>query len=164
MWQDIGGYTRTELDAADAVYARWVRPRLRSGTIVSWIVDERGEPVASGSAWVHHVQPRPRHPTGATPYLLSMYTEPAHRGQGHARRIVRAAMAWAKRAGYPRMTLHASDMGRPIYESLGWERTWEMKLELAGRGKNTGRRAKGKGKGRPRSARGQATRLTRRSC
>ena len=126
MWEDMGGFTSQQLDEADPVYRRWLRPRLASGKLLAWIVEERGVAVASGALWLMRIHPRPTHPSGVTPYLLSMYTDPAHRGRGHARRIVRAATAWTKKNGYPRMTLHASEAGRPLYESLGWTRTWEM--------------------------------------
>ena len=62
--------------------------------------------------------------------LLGMFTEPAWRGKGIARRIVQAAMRWSRERGYPRITLHASKMGRPVYEKLGFERTWEMRRFL----------------------------------
>src|SRR3989442_15829226 len=69
------------------------------------------------------VQPRPgRHGTAAA-YLLSMFTEPGHRGEGHATRVVRAAIRWAKARGIPVMLLHASDFGEPIYRRLGFDRT-----------------------------------------
>lgn len=155
MWSDIGGYAPADLDAADVVYARWVRREMRAGRIAAWVSVVRGETAASGVLWLQFVQPRPLHPTGATPYLMSMYTEREHRGKGHAKRIVKAAIAWTKREGYPRMTLHASDMGRPIYEKLGFVRTWEMKLDLRPR-RPARRRAPGaaprRSPGRSRSA------------
>lgn len=141
MWADIGGSTEAELDAGDPVYARWLRANLRAGKLVAWIAEVRGDPAASGALWIQRVQPRPRHPTGDTPYLLSMYTEPAHRGKGHARRIVQAAIRWSRAQGYPRMTLHASEMGRPLYEKLGFTRTWEMKLDLKPRAPGRSRHA-----------------------
>lgn len=130
MWDDIGGYTDADLDAADQVYRRWARARLASGRLVGWIAEIRGEPAGSGCVWVQRVQPRPRHPTGLTPYLMSMYTAPHHRGRGIAARIVGEARHWAKTEGYPRMTLHAALMGRAIYERAGYERTWEMAMAL----------------------------------
>lgn len=134
MWADMDvTYTREDLDAADPVYRAWAARRLRTGRFVGFIVEERGRPVASGCVWVKRVHPRPAAATLDEAYLLSMYTEPAHRGKGHAERIVRAALAWARERGLPRMTLHASDMGRPLYEKLGFERRWEMKLDLGGR-------------------------------
>lgn len=128
MWEDMGGHTTEELDAHDRDYRHWARVRLRRGELLGWIVEEKGAPVASGCVWVMRIHPRPGALTGETPYLLSMYTAPAARGRGHAKRIVKAAMAWAKKEGYPRMTLHASTMGRRLYESLGWEPTSEMRL------------------------------------
>lgn len=122
----MGGFTKRELDDADPVYRRWLRPRLARGEFIGWVSMHRGAPVASGGIWLMRIQPRPLHPTGLTPYLVSMYVEPEHRGRGHARRIVRAAMAWTRAKRLPRMTLHASRMGRPLYTRLGWVRTWEM--------------------------------------
>jgi GNAT superfamily N-acetyltransferase len=133
MWADIGGYSEAELRAADPVYRRWARTRLGSGALVFWIVAVDGADAASGGVWLQPVQPRPRWPRGIQPYLLSMYTEPEFRGRGFGRRIVQAATAWVKNEGYPRFTLHASVQGRGLYEGLGWERTWEMKIELGGR-------------------------------
>lgn len=130
MWVDMRrGFSDAELDAADVAYRRWIRPRLRSGSLVGWIVERRGRPVASGCVWIQPIQPRPRWPLGKQPYLLSMFTEPECRGRGYARQIVAAATRWAGKQGYPRFTLHASDAGKGVYESLGWQRTWEMKIE-----------------------------------
>jgi GNAT superfamily N-acetyltransferase len=59
-----------------------------------------------------------------------MYTEHAHRGKGVATKIVKESIRWAKAKGFPRMTLHASEMGRSVYEKLGFHQTWEMKIDL----------------------------------
>lgn len=130
MWADMRIGTARELDEADAVYRRWARARLRDGTLVAWVAEAGGEVVGGGALWLQPVQPRPGWAEGHTPYLLSMYTHPAWRGRGVAKRIVKAAIAWARKRGYPRMTLHASDAGRPVYEALGFEATREMKLQL----------------------------------
>jgi GNAT superfamily N-acetyltransferase len=133
MWEEIGDFTPAELLAADGVYRRWARARLRSGSLVGWIAERRGRAVASGCVWVQAVQPRPGAPTGRQPYLLSMFTEAEARGSGMARRIVRSATDWFRKQNYPRLTLHASAQGRSLYLGLGFERTWEMKLEGGGR-------------------------------
>jgi GNAT superfamily N-acetyltransferase len=131
MWAAIEGlgFTEAELDAADPVFRRWVQALMRGGTLVGWIVDVGGIAAASGCVWLQPVQPRPRWPHGREPYLLSMFTEPAFRGRGLAKRIVRAATTWAKEEGYTRFTLHASPMGRPVYQALGWEVSSEMKID-----------------------------------
>src|SRR5438552_2037585 len=132
MFHDMGGHTEEQLRASDAPYRRWARARLRSGTLVAWVAEERGEARASGALWMQRVQPRPGWPSGVQPYLLSMYTEPAARGRGLAARIVKEAIAFAARLGVPKMTLHASDAGRSIYERLGWVSGKEMVFHLGG--------------------------------
>lgn len=131
MWKEIGHGTPRELDEADPVYARWARARLRDRTLVGWIAQAPdGTPAASGCLWVQQIQPYPGGPSGKRPYLLSMFTEPAHRGNGLAARIVREAVRWTRRHGHPAIALHAAPMGKRIYERLGFERTWEMRLRL----------------------------------
>ena len=39
-------------------------------------------------------------------------------------------IAWCRREGFARVTLHASDRGRHLYESLGFEASNEMSLRL----------------------------------
>ena len=45
-------------------------------------------------------------------------------------RIVRAILDWCRTQGVTRVTLHASEEGRGIYERLGFSQTNEMRLEL----------------------------------
>lgn len=127
----MGERDAQRLDAADRVYRRWARARLKTGTLVGWVAETPSRKiVAGGCLWLQPVQPRPGFPGGGQPYLLSLSTDPAHRGRGLARRIVQEAVRWAKKNGYPRMTLHASREGRRIYARLGFSRTWEMRLDL----------------------------------
>jgi GNAT superfamily N-acetyltransferase len=130
MWEAIREFPRDDLDRADRAYARWLRRRLVSGTVIAWIVEVDATPVASGALWLRPGQPRPDDARGVTPYLMSMFTEPEHRRGGHGRAIVDVAMAWARGAGYRRIALAASPMGRPLYRSLGFDRTWEMHRRL----------------------------------
>lgn len=131
MWEEMGIGTSASLAEHDALYRRWIRPRLRNGSLVAWVVEDRaGRALASGCLWIQRIHPRPGNPRCLQPYLMSMYTEPDARGRGHARRIVRAAIAHARRLGLPRMALHASDAGRPVYEREGFKPSGEMHLRL----------------------------------
>ena len=130
MFEHMGATDAALLDEADRLYRRWARARLKSGKLVGFLVEERGEAVAGGCVWLQPVQPRPHALVTEQPYILSMFTEPAHRGKGHASRIVRAAVQWARERGYPRISLHASEEGRSVYERLGFEPTTEMRLKL----------------------------------
>lgn len=128
MWRDIGKMTEAQLDAGDPVYRRWIRARLKSGKAAGFIIDRAGEPAASGVLWIQEAQPRPGLREIRQGYLLSMYTEPAHRRKGLAAAIVRAAVAWAHEQGMERVSLHAAPLGRRVYERAGFERTYEMRL------------------------------------
>src|SRR5436309_1136920 len=100
MFEDMGHADEAELRRADAAYRRWARARMRSGTLVAFVAEERGVPIASGCVWMKPVQPRPGYVRGAEPYLLSMHTDAEHRGKGAASRIVRAAISFAKKERY----------------------------------------------------------------
>ena len=75
--------------------------------------------------------PHPSHPTqSARGYILNVFVEPDHRGRGLARALMDLAMEEARQRGLDHMILHATPMGRPLYEPLGWAQTSEMGLGL----------------------------------
>jgi len=74
--------------------------------------------------------PRPSDLTRRLAYLHSVYTELAHRRRGLARRIVETALETCRAQGLRRLMLHASEEGRPLYDSLGFLPTNEMRLVL----------------------------------
>lgn len=92
------------------------------------IIEDGGKVVASGWVFLYEVHPRPDRPGPYEPYILSMFTEPAHRGRGIAQAIVNLLLEWARKHGYRNAFLHASDMGRRIYESVRFRQTAEMRL------------------------------------
>src|SRR5215470_12333210 len=64
-------------------------------------------------------------------WILNMYTEPRAWRQGAAKKLMQAMMEWCRSEGYGSVSLHASAAGRPVYESLGFQPTNEMRLTLA---------------------------------
>ena len=63
--------------------------------------------------------------------ILNMFVEPHYRRRGIARSLMEVMiLAWCKSAGYSYVGLHASDEGRPLYESLGFQPTNEMRLNF----------------------------------
>jgi GNAT superfamily N-acetyltransferase len=50
--------------------------------------------------------------------------------RGIARRIMQAMLQWLAEQGIQRVTLHATDVGRSLYEALGFEESNEMRLRL----------------------------------
>lgn len=61
-------------------------------------------------------------------YLLNVYTYPEFRKRGLARRLTQKAIDYCRAEGFKVLWLHASKYGRPVYESMGFEATNEMRL------------------------------------
>lgn len=89
-----------------------------------------GKLAGSGCLWIRDEQPRPTNPRLQVPYLMSMYTEKEYRRKGVAKMIVQTALEWCREHGYGRVVLHASNEGRQLYESFGFEPSNEMRLRL----------------------------------
>lgn len=61
-------------------------------------------------------------PVAGTIYIAFVATVPESHGKGYAEAVTRNAIEQAGRAmGPARMTLHASDMGQPVYQAMGFE-------------------------------------------
>jgi len=131
MWIDLGIRGKAVLDEADGVYRKWAKLGFENGSLVGWIAETRGGvEVGSGCMWLRAAQPRPNLKKQVQPYLLSMYTEPPFRRKGIASLVVKEAIKWCRKNGYSRLALHASRKGRGLYRKLGFDRTWEMRLNL----------------------------------
>lgn len=119
------------LDAMDAAYARHAQHHLGAGTLLAWVAEDSGRVVASGAVSIYPLPPRPDNLTERSALLHSVYTEPGYRRRGLARRIVKAAILACRENGLPILSLHASDAGKALYESLGFELTSEMGLHIS---------------------------------
>src|SRR5438093_10964969 len=96
MWEAIADFSTRDHDAADAVYRRWARDRMRSRRFAGFIVEVGAESVASCCVWIMDVQPRPGRSGKAAAYLLSMIIDPDSRGSDHVPLIVRSVTRYAR--------------------------------------------------------------------
>jgi GNAT superfamily N-acetyltransferase len=61
-------------------------------------------------------------PAGGTVYVAFVATLPGEHGKGYAEAVMRHAIESGRKAkSCSRITLHASDMGYPLYRSMGFE-------------------------------------------
>jgi GNAT superfamily N-acetyltransferase len=106
---------------------------LADGTYVGWFaIDGDGNVIAGAGVHIKPSLPRISHDhlrvvDTPVPLAVNVYTETDWRGRGVARALMRAMMGWASAQGTDRVVLHASDAGRPLYESLGFSPTNEMR-------------------------------------
>ena len=63
-------------------------------------------------------------------YVWGVFVNPQRRREGIASALVRRSMNDLQQLGYSRVLLHASVMGNPVYEALGFTTTNEMKVDL----------------------------------
>ncbi len=117
-------------------FEAWLAPLLASGAYFGWIVmDSAGEAVGGLGMMEIDWPPHPRHPQQhKRGYITNVFVEPWLRGSGVGRALMEIAAREGGRRGLDLMVLHASPMGRPLYESIGWTTGSEMMLAPAGGG------------------------------
>ena len=135
MFEDMAAsqgeqFAQAGLDAMDAAYAVLLRYELPAGSTRVWVIEDGGQVTASGALKFTDWLPRPDGLRRGLVYVHSVYTEPAYRQKGLARRILSAMLDYCRENGWPRISLHASEMGRGLYEDLGFMPTNEMRLVL----------------------------------
>lgn len=129
MFEDMGYNDRAILEAQERGFISWLRERLENGLYRGWFaVDAGGAVVAGAGLWLLDWPPGPMGIAPFRGYILNVYTEPAYRKRGLARRLVTTAIEWCHAQNITAISLHASDEGRPVYESLGFVATNEMRL------------------------------------
>ena len=63
-------------------------------------------------------------------YIWGVYVEPPFRGQGIAKKLTAMTVDYLKSLGCTQAILHASPSGKPVYSSLGFSQSNEMRLNL----------------------------------
>jgi ribosomal protein S18 acetylase RimI-like enzyme len=99
---------------------RFLELRHRSGNLQSWIAEEDRRCVGIVSMLILDMPPRPDEPRTREGYVVNMYVDPADRGRGIGRALFDACIASAPEGGLRRVVLHATDAGRPLYETAGF--------------------------------------------
>ncbi len=116
---------------ADALSRDFFGKALVEGWYHGWFFeDDQSNVIAGGGVILVEYHPSPRDPRPRLPWVVNVYVERPARRQGLARRLMDVMIEWSRREGYANLFLHASDEGRPLYESLGFAPTNEMRLKL----------------------------------
>ena len=130
MCEDMN-YTDAEaLSTMVTITADYLKKAIAEGSFRSWLACDNGRVVAGGAVVI---VPWPAHAYDlecrrAT--ILNVYTQPEYRRRGIARQIMETMITWCREEGFARISLHASEYGRHLYESLGFVDSNEMRLNL----------------------------------
>ena len=90
------------------------------GNQTTSIALKNGKAVACASMSYIEMMPTFSHPTGNRAHLMNVYTNTDYRRRGVARRLVQILIDEAKGTGVTEISLDATDLGRPLYEALGF--------------------------------------------
>lgn len=109
----------------------WLRVRLEDGRYYGFMVMDEGSLAAGIGLMSIDWPPHPAHPTqDQRGYVLNVYVEPAYRRRGLATALMKLAEAEFARRDLGFAVLHATEVGRPVYQALGWAATREMTKTL----------------------------------
>lgn len=127
-----------ELDGRDAdeLYPGWreryiefYRSRMEKDHAALFVAETEGRPIGVAAVYLlknHRSDIFARQ----SAYVSNVWVEPAHRRKGIAAALTRNAIDWARGKGCEVVRLRSSQMGRPVYSSIGFTPTEEMELRL----------------------------------
>jgi GNAT superfamily N-acetyltransferase len=135
MFADLGALAEADIGPLEAATRAQLEPLIDTGEYFGWLAVDEGDGgdgiVAGVGAFLQRLLPRGRDlGVRRQAYVLNVYTEPAHRRRGLSTRLVQETIAWCRAHEVTRVTLHASTLGRPVYERLGFAATNEMRLDV----------------------------------
>ncbi len=129
MFQEMDPLSPAEAQQLLQSSISWMERLLAQEDYVGWFAVWQDEIVAGGGMHIRDLGPLPGCPAGGrSGHIANLYTQPVHRRRGLARRLMELILAWARTEQLNRITLSASDQGRPLYQSLGFTGTADMQL------------------------------------
>lgn len=111
-----------EADAGErATYAEWVAGALERGTYLGFLAEgEEGQVVSGAGLTLLEWGPTRGDPQPWRGRIVNVWTGPDFRRRGLARELVTRCLEAARGRGVTRLSLGTTEMGRALYEALGF--------------------------------------------
>ncbi len=74
--------------------------------------------------------PGPLNDTGEIAYIMNMSTDPEYRRMGVTREILNKIIEFIRKKGVKLITVHTTEVAKPLYSKFGFVDSNEMKLSL----------------------------------
>src|SRR5262245_57820432 len=139
MFRDMGDLSGDDVPILERAAFVYIRQLIAEQRYLGWLVERHGdnlagaghgEVVAGAGMLISQLLPRPGAiEGGAQALILNVYCEPEHRRRGLARALITTMLEWLKRERVAKIVLHASPDGLPLYESMGFVQTNEMRWQ-----------------------------------
>ena len=135
MFRDMGSVQRDVEASLREAATTHIRDEMQAGEYVAWLAYPADEPqrvVGGTGVQLRRLLPRPevggaRVLVGREGIVLYIFVYRDYRREGVAPRLIDSILAWVPGTDIVRLVLHASPDGRPLYESLGFVQTNEMR-------------------------------------
>jgi GNAT superfamily N-acetyltransferase len=131
MFYEMGHRDEHALDTMSDAFRPWLLRMMSASEYLAWFAVDADDTIAAGlGLWLMDWPP---HLVGPGPWranILNVYTRPQSRRMGLARRLMDTAIEWCRANHVRAVILHASDDGRRLYESMGFQATNEMRTIL----------------------------------
>ncbi len=101
---------------------------LPAGRHIACFACLNGEIVGCGGLCLYQEMPSPDNPSGQCAYLMNIYCRPNYRQQGVGEAIVRWLVDRAKERQISKIYLETSDIGRSLYEKIGFSDLPDMMI------------------------------------
>jgi ribosomal protein S18 acetylase RimI-like enzyme len=132
MFHDMGYHDAAALDAMCAKFRPWLVAKMEAEQYLAWLASPGEDTTITAGAglWIMDWPPHMVGTQGRRGNVVNVYTAPAYRRQGLARRLMDTILDSCRADSLDVVVLHASKEGRPLYDSIGFTATNEMRLIL----------------------------------
>jgi GNAT superfamily N-acetyltransferase len=135
MFQDMGKVSGDAFEVLRAKARARLDQWLESGDYVGWLATPADQPetvVGGAGVQLQPILPRPVDRStigeGRQGTIVNVFTEPQWRRRGIAGLLIKEIIAWSRAAQLDRLLLHASEVGRSLYEKSGFIAGNEMRF------------------------------------
>jgi GNAT superfamily N-acetyltransferase len=120
MFTDMG--VDVDRDGLGRAFREWLHKAMPAGEYFAWVCQTDAGDIVSGAGvslfrWPPGPQPVPGDQLA---FVYNVYTEPAHRRRGLARRVMETVHAWCAERGIRMLALNAAADARHLYDSMGY--------------------------------------------
>jgi GNAT superfamily N-acetyltransferase len=131
MFEEMGFRDTAVLERVEDLSREYFSEALRIRRYRGWIAEDlNGQIVGGGGVLVAEWPGYPGENHSERAWILNMYTEPGARRCGVAKQLLEVMIEWCRIKGFSAVSLHASSAGRPLYETVGFQQTNEVRLRL----------------------------------
>jgi len=101
----------------------YLKEHMLNDSFVSWVAKDKDKIVGMSGISFYSVPPTLKNLSGKTAYIMNMYTLNEYREQGIASKLFNKMIEEARNKECGVIYLHATEVGRPLYEKFGFKIT-----------------------------------------